>query len=664
MMRDDDFRPKLGKIRSRGNRQGRRYAQRVLRAIAFAGGHGRGLTEKRSRFTGSRIGRGAGVGRVLSRRDRYRGLRARRVIVKTRIMKLAGKGMNAARLHLRYLQRDGVTRDGSPGELYDATQDRADGKAFLTRGEGDRHQFRFIVAPEDAVDYEDLKGFTRRLMHQMEADLGTKLDWVAVDHYNTGHPHSHIVLRGKDDRGKDLIIARDYITDGMRQRAVEIATLDLGPRTDSEIEARLQQEVGQERFTTLDRDLIRGAGDDGRLDLRGPPVGAAARARRALQAGRLRTLQRLGLAAENAPGIWHLSPQLEPTLRRMGEREDIIKTLHRAMTRAGQERGAVDYSIHDPDDPRAEPLTGRIVERGLADELNDRHYLVVDGIDGRTHYVEVGSADPNDLLPEGAIVRVTPRRPELKPADNTIAAIAGANGGRYSVDIHLATDPSSSAEYAQTHVRRLEALRRAGMVDREPDGTWRIPADYLERAQAVEAAQVAREPVMIETLSPLPLSRLVHADAATWLDRQLTSKEPSALRDTGFGREVGDALAQRRRWLIEQGLAEVRADRVWYRRNLLAQLQRRELARAATQLSGEMGMPYAETRDGERVEGTYRRRLDLVSDRFALVEKSREFTLVPWRPVLDRHVGKSVGGIMRGDDVSWTIGRQRGRGIT
>ena len=664
MRRDDEFRPKLGKIRSRGNRQGKRYAQRVLRAIAFAGGHGRGHTEPARRFTGSRIGRGAGVGRVLSRRDQYRGLRARRVIVKTRIVKLAGKGVNAARLHLRYLQRDGVTRDGSPGELYDATQDRADGKAFQARGEGDRHQFRFIVAPEDAVDYDDLKGFTRRLMRQMEADLGTRLDWVAVDHYNTGHPHTHLVLRGKDDRGKDLVSARDYITDGMRQRAVEIATLDLGPRTDREIDARLQQEVGQERFTTLDRDLMRGAGDDGSLDLRGSPVGAAARARRALQAGRLRSLQLLGLAAETAPGLWRLSPQLEATLRRMGEREDIIKTLHRAMTRAGQERGAVDYAIYDPADPRATPLTGRMVERGLADELNDRHYLVLDGIDGRSHYVEAGSADPNDLVPEGAIVRIIPRRPELKAADHTIAAIAEAHNRRYSVDLHLTADPTSSAEYAQTHVRRLEALRRAGVVDREADGTWRIPADYLERTQAVEAAQVARQPVMIETLSPLPLARQVRAEAATWLDRELTSKEPSALRDTGFGREVGDALAQRRRWLIEQGFAEMRPDRVWYRRNLLAQLQRRELARAAVQLAGEIGLPYAETRDGERVEGTYRRRVDLVSGRYALVEKSREFTLVPWRPVLDRHVGKSVGGMMRGEDVSWTIGRQRGRGIS
>src|SRR3546814_13655226 len=72
----------------------------------------------------------------------------------------------------------------------------------------DRHQFRFIVSPEDGADYEDLKPLTRRLMTRMEEDLGTKLDWVAVDHFNTGHPHTHIILRGRDEKGADLIIAQ------------------------------------------------------------------------------------------------------------------------------------------------------------------------------------------------------------------------------------------------------------------------------------------------------------------------------------------------------------------------------------------------------------------------------------------------------------------------
>src|SRR5882724_1558569 len=201
MMRDDDFEPKLGKIRSQGSKRGRKYLHRVLQATALAGGRVRvGSSSRNSKFHGSQIGRGASVGRMLGSRDRHAAFRSRRVVVKSRIVKLAGKGMKGALAHLRYIQRDGVTRDGQPGQLYSAEQDRADGKAFLDGAEGDRHQFRFIVAPEDGAEYEDLKPLTRRLMAQMEQDLDTKLEWVAVDHYNTGHPHTHIILRGKDER--------------------------------------------------------------------------------------------------------------------------------------------------------------------------------------------------------------------------------------------------------------------------------------------------------------------------------------------------------------------------------------------------------------------------------------------------------------------------------
>ena len=663
MSRDDKFKPRVGKIRSRGSRRGQRFLTQMLRAMARAGS-GAGTRAGRGRFDGSRIGRGSGVGRVLRTRDRYAGYRPRRVVIKTRIVRLAGKTTGSGQVHLRYIQRDGVTRDGAPGQLYDATHDGADGKAFLARGDGDRHQFRFIVSLEDAASYDDLKDVTRRLMEQVETDLATKLDWVAVDHYNTGHPHTHIVLRGKDDRGQDLVIAREYIAHGMRERATDIVTLDLGPRRDDEIEARLRREVEQERYTSLDRRLTMSADEQGQLDMRARPLGTQARLMQSLRLARLQKLQRLGLATEAGPGLWRLSAQLEPTLRRMGEREDIIKTLHRAMTRAGEGRAPSEYAIYDPADPRAVRLVGRVVERGLVDELSDRQYLVIDAVDGRTHYVEIGRAEPADATPEGAIVAVDPKRPGVLRSDRTIAEVAAAHDERYSLEIHLRHDPSCSIAYAEAHVRRLEALRRASAVERERDGIWQIPADYLERAAEFERAQARVRPVTLQILSPVRLDRLTRIEAATWLDRELVADAPVSSRDAGFGREVRNALQQRRLWLIEQGLAEQQQDETVYRRNLLTVLRQRELRRIAAQLAGELGLPYAETNEGDRVQGTYRRRLDLVSGRFALVERSREFTLVPWRPVLDRHIGKSVGGIVRGDDVSWTIGRQRGRGIS
>ena len=659
-MKDDDFTPRLGRIRSRGSKRGRRYLHQVLRSMALAGGRS---LPSRGTFQGNRIGRGSGVGRVLAARDRYAAYRARRVIVKSRIVKLTGQGRKAAQLHLRYIQRDGVTREGLPGDLYDAESDRADGRAFLERGEGDRHQFRFIVSAEDAAEYDELKGFTRRLMRQMEDDLGTRLDWVAVDHYNTGHPHTHVVLRGRDDQGKDLVIARDYLARGMRERAAEIVELDLGPRSDLEIEHRLRWEVEQERFTSLDRGLLGDIGEDG-LVRSGTAAGDAFR--QTLRAGRLHKLHRLGLAEEIEPGRWRLADDLEPVLRRMGERGDIIKTMHREMTREGRDRATSEYAIYDPADTEARRLVGRVVARGLSDEINDRHYLIVDGVDGRAHYVDIGRADTTEPLPDGAIIAIAPKRAAPRDVDRTIAEIAAANDGQYSVDIHLRHDPTATAAFAETHVRRLEAMRRRDIgVDRQPDGTWTIAPDHLDRAAAYERSRARASPVIVAMLSAVALDRQVGADGATWLARELLADTPTSLRDAGFGRQVRQALDRRRQWLIEQELARQEQDRIVYRANMLGLLRRRDLTRVADQLSGELGLQYAESEPGKRIEGVYRRRLDLVSGRFAVIEKSREFTLVPWRPVLERNLGKQVSGTLRGDTISWSLGRKRrGPGIS
>jgi hypothetical protein len=90
-------------------------------------------------------------------------------------------------------------------------------------------------------------------MRQMEQDLDTKLDWVAIDHFNTGHPHTHVVIRGRDDQGRDLVIARDYIGHGVRARAQTLMTLELGTESELERLQKLASEVEQERFTRVDR---------------------------------------------------------------------------------------------------------------------------------------------------------------------------------------------------------------------------------------------------------------------------------------------------------------------------------------------------------------------------------------------------------------------------
>lgn len=663
MVQNDDFEPRLGKIRALGAKPGKTYLSKVMASAMLASGGTFGKAPRRSRFTGVRIGKGAGVGAVLAARDRLSAYRVRRVIVKFSIPKLSGpklsgKGIAAARAHMRYVQRDGVTREGAPGQLYGAETDRADGRAFIDRAEagGDPRQFRFIVSPEDGAEYEDLKPLTRRLMARMEQDLDTKLDWVAVDHHNTGHPHTHIIVRARDDQGRELVIAKDYLTQGLRERAAELVSLDLGPRTDHEIEDRLRREVDQERLTSLDRGLLRDIDADGRVSPRhGDPL------LHSVRAGRLQTLARLGLAEEEAPTRWRLADGLEDTLRRMGERGDILKTLHRALAAGGVDRARADQVIYQPNAPDARSLVGRLVARGLSDELKDRHYLVIDGTDGRAHYVEIGRGLAVAPIPEGAVVAIAPRPVEPRAVDHTVARIAAAHDGRYSIDLHLASDPTASAAFAETHVRRLEAMRRgrAG-VERRDDGTWIIAADHVERAGAFERRQAASAPVVVRTLSALPLDQQVGAAGATWLDRELVADAPEPLRDAGFGHQARQALSQRRQWLIERGLARQEQDQIIYRAGLLTRLQRRDLIATAEGLARETGLAFSEARPGQRIEGVYRRPVELASGRFAMIERSRDFTLVPWRPALEAQEGQSVSGAVRGEGISWTIGRGRG----
>ena len=653
MADDDSFEPRLGKMRHQGAKRARKYLGRVLAATNLARGGAFTSSGKRA-FTGSRIGRGAGVGRVLASRGGLAAFRQRRVIVKARIVKLAGKGAQGAAAHMRYLQRDGTTREGAPGTLYGPESDAVDGREFRERGSGDRHQFRFIVSPEDGVEYDDLKSLTRRLMMRVEQDLGTKLDWVAVDHFNTGRPHTHIIVRGKDHLGADLVIAREYITGGIRERAAELIGLDLGPRSPREVETGLRAEVEQERFTSIDRALLRDIDANRVVDARG-----ATSFDQTLRAGRLVKLERLGLAEQIGAGRWRLAEGLDDTLKRMGERGDIIRTMQREVARASLGRAQANQVIFEPRVAEARPLVGRVVTRGLDDEHADRHYLIVDGVDGRSHYVAIGKGEALDPVPTDATVRITPRYAAVREVDRTVAAVAAANGGRYDVDAHLRHDPGATQDFAESHVRRLEALRRGRVgVEREPSGIWTIPPDHLDRVTAHETAMLRDRPVAVDILSAVPLEKLIDAEAATWLDREALSEVPLAIRDAGFGHEVLAARTQRRQWLIAEGLAEEREGAVTYRANLVTALQRRELLKVAGQLSDELDLPFAEAAPGARVEGIYRRPVELASGRFALIEKSREFTLVPWQPVLEHQVGKSVGGILRQGGVNWTIGRR------
>ena len=473
MSDDHEFRIRPGRIRSTRAQQARPFVAQALAAAKKAGGgvsrSGRVTSGNRSRF-----GRGQ---RASIQANRLITSRTRGAVVKARVVRHSPRSAPLG-THLDYLRRDGVTHDGEKARLFGPETENADARAFAERCGDDRHHFRFIVSPDDAPDMADLRSFTRDLVGQMEKDLGTKLDWVAADHWNTEHPHVHLIVRGVRDDGQDLVISRDYIKEGMRDRARELITQELGPRTDLDIRRTLESQIEAERWTQLDRQLVRDAGKSGIIDL-------ALRADRqpdefhALKVGRLRTLEILGVAGQVGHSQWFIKPEAESVLRELGERGDIIKRMHRALTERGIERGSASYVLAG--ESLDVPVVGRLLERGLDDELKGTAYAVVDGVDGRTHHIKLPHLDAAGDSPPGSIVELRAwedaqgqRRIALAVrSDLDIHAQVNATGATWLDRQAVAREPIAlseggfGAEVQQALEQRAEHLIGEGLAERQ-----------------------------------------------------------------------------------------------------------------------------------------------------------------------------------------------------
>jgi type IV secretory pathway VirD2 relaxase len=530
-------------------------------------------------------------------------------------------------------------------------------------------QFRFIVAPEDSTEMADLRGFTRDLMRQMELDLATRLDWIAVDHYNTGHPHTHIVVRGVLDDRRILNIAGDYIAHGIRHRASELVTRELGHQSEIELETKLQNEVEAERLTRLDKMLLSEQREQGVIDLR-PGEGATwlVRENRNLMIGRIKHLERYGFATELEPGRWAVSDRAEVVLKELGERNEVIKSIHRAVTDHGlaEERDVGQYALHG--EGSGEKFIGRVLAKGLAgDELSERVYLVVDGVDGRVHHMEFKDASRIEEVGRDMIVEAAPVVSGPRAADRNIAANAAEDGSVYRPSQHLGRirdsferqgkDPEA---FIRSHVRRLEALRRAGHVERIDADHWKVPKDIVERGQTHDLSQ-GGDGLRVRTLSALNLEKQIGSHGATWLDRELIARERMAIADSGFGRQVNNALSRRAQRLVEMGHATAKDGNIHIPVCTVATLERQEVERVGHQMARERGLTYMPANAGEYVSGRLAGIASLVSGRFAMIENGLGFQLVPWQPILEKRIGQHITGFQRDDGgIEWTLGRNRG----
>jgi type IV secretory pathway VirD2 relaxase len=474
---DDDLHIRPGRIRhgNQGAKRPKSFVGEVMRAAKRAGHVGESFGRGKAGASRSRFGRGRRAALSLSLHST-----SRRVVTKARVVRHRGARFHSAPLpkHVAYLKREGVTRDGADARMFDANSEVADERAFAGRCEGDRHHFRFIISPEDAAELESLRGFTRELMADVERDLGTKLDWVGVDHWNTDNPHVHLLIRGRSDDGQDLVISRDYISRGFRDRAAERVTVELGPRSEQDIRSSLEKEVEAERWTSLDR-ALRNVADDcaGVADLR-PGASDEDPELRRLMLGRAAKLERLGLAEQIGPARWTLKPGAEQTLRDLSIRGDIIKTMHRAVAHAGRDPDVSGFALHG-DDPAA-PVLGRLVARGLHDELKGSAYAIIEGVDGRTHHLRFSDVELTGDATPGAIVEARSYedangRKRLSLAtrsDLAIEAQVAAPGATWIDRQLLAREPANSgggfgAEVREAMDRRVDHLIEEGFARRQ-----------------------------------------------------------------------------------------------------------------------------------------------------------------------------------------------------
>ena len=415
-----------------------------------------------------------------------RSSRAQRVVVKTHHSRhQPGKGRSKLARHVSYLARDSASRDGERGVFYDAHRDAVEARDVTRTWEQDAHHFRVIISPEKAAEIADRRAYVREVMSRIERDLGTKVEWIAIDHHNTDNAHTHVLLRGARDDGRALVIARHYVAHGMRHRAAEVATELLGERSAREIRSARAAEVRAERFTSLDRAIERGL-DRGRFDTAsGRRIGFASRDRE-LVVARLQFLATLGVTRKDRGTAWHVESDFRQRLTDLGARNDVIRQLYSSL---GAEAGRVRRM--DRGGASAEPVAGTLVAKGAVDEISDVRFVAVRDRGGTVHYARVRDGHAYRAVRAGDNVELGRAALDRRQAAREVAAVAERHGGVYRAEDHGAQlraehtgwTGAKVASAVSAHVRRLDAWadRSDAGVRRGGDGTYRVDRAALER---------------------------------------------------------------------------------------------------------------------------------------------------------------------------------------
>ena len=571
MSGDDNFRPRLGRI---GNRSG--GTKRSMRAF-LKGARTNGSARRRSSSASLRGFTGG-----------------RRAIIQARFVKLGGGGMGTQRAHLGYLQREGAGRGQERAEFYDAEREGVAGQDWLENTKDDRHHFRFIVSAEDEQKLDDLKPFIRDLMGQMEIDLETRLDWIAVDHFNTEHPHTHIVMSAG---------------------------------------------ISERRVTGIDRVLAREAGETGEVDL-----GQVRRHREHYQA-RLRFLESHGLAEPVSGTLWQVQPGLAERLAALERRDVVAARIEQALSVAGLERVA---ALPDERDQSPRAVTGKLLVIARNDELSDRSHAIIDGLDGRVHHYELGSSHTSGLEP-GDFVQAKPRASGASEMDRVIEDVANAYGGTYSAHYHREHNPSVSEKDLGLIRNRLAALSRQSLVQMGDHERFDGCTDLVRRVGEVAARTAKRSPTLLLRMDTISLQAQVSAHGLTWLDRHLAGETSPQVGYSGLGGEARELAQQRRAVLVARGIAQAGRGGA-LEPQAIEKLQIQSMHDYGRAYAGESGIAYVPYQPGKEVTGKVMPVNDGHGSVFARIEYARQFTLVPWSRDLEGMRARQV-------TLSWSFSR-------
>jgi hypothetical protein len=544
---------------------------------------------------------------------------------------------NGLQRSVDYLAREG--REAAPGiSFYNQRESGVDAQMVTSGWADDARHFRLIISAEDGPALGDLRPFIREVMVNLDARLGTRLEWVAVDHHDTDNPHSHVLIRGKRGDGQDLFIPSRLISSGIREHAQEVVTRVLGPRLGVDLAREREREIREVGVTTLDRELKarlrRDGGDVSRPDL----------------VARLEQLERWGLAAHSSDG-WRLADGLTHRLGAMKEYAEVERAV--AHLQRGEAKALLAADA-------AAPVLGELVHARLDDQFGDNFLAVVETGVSELRYARFDRADDLAVLadaPPGAIVAFEPAVARPRPSDEAVARVAARTGGVYSAGHHASVEPHVDGGLVAANVRRLEAMRRSGFVARRADGVFEIAPDHLERATKFEAQLARKAPVTARVVSYWTLAEQVNALGPTHLDHVLTGEALVPKGDSAFARRYAMALQQRRLLMIGQGWMGEADKRL--SPSVLRTLASNERADLAKRLSGEFGRPVL-TQTPARLRGLYARRVDLAQGRVAVILQERQAYVVPWRPALERFAGREVEGVLRGQTLSWGLVRGLG----